>query len=268
MDLRRCLLSAALAVALSPVVLSAAALVSPSTARAASSFPASSPVSWPAYCAGPPPAVVPPLDHGTLLNPDDHSGLTLSTPGLPHDTDAGTPVASGITAGSGWHDFQLTASLQGMSNSDLADSPHELKWTVFVSNSPQAGHPANLPASDVQYLDGGTWSDLGPWAGANTKLVTTPFEIGNGAQPATATVRLRFKVGAGAPHGPAYVVEFGTYVDAEQACTHFTFAVNMITVGAPGSAARGPGTLRYVGIGIVVAAGAAVVLVARRRKRP
>jgi hypothetical protein len=247
MGLRRSLASAALITALAPVAL---------LARPALAFAAP----WPVYCAGPLPALVPPLDHGTLFNPDDHSDLLLGTPGLPGQAADGVPIPRAIAAGSGWHDFQLTATLpvQGV-NSDLTDSPHDLKWIVFVSNS---------SASRVQYLNGGAWSDLGPWAGASTKLVTTAFDIDNSSQTATVRLRLRFEIDAGAPPGTAHLVEFGSYVDAEQSCTHFTFDTNVITVRASGSA---PGSLRallYAVAGaVVIAAGTAIVLVARRRKR-
>lgn len=277
MDLRRSLVSAALGTALTPAV-----LLTPSTAWAASSAaplanpggsarPAlASPASWPAYCAGSPPAIVPPLDHGTLFNPDDHSDLLLGTRGLSDKTVNGAPVPSAIVAGSGWHNFQMTASLplQG-ANSDLADSPRDMKWIVFVSNGAEKGNPNDLLASHVQYLNGSLWSDLGQWAGASTKLVTTAFDIDNSSRTATASLRLRFKIDAGAPPGPAYVVEFASYADAEQACTHFTFDANMITVRAPGSAPASSRSLRYGGAGaVVIAAGSAIVLVARRRKRP
>ena len=219
---------------------------------------------WPAYCAGPPPLIAP-LDHGTLLNPDDHSDLELSTPGLAGNTDGGTPAPTAIAAGSGWHDFQLTASPPVQSaNSDLANSPRELKWTAFLSYAP--GSPGR-PAGEVEYLKDGVWSDLGEWDGVKTTLVTTP--LGGGSQTATATVQLRFKIDATPPRGSAYVVEFGSYVDADQSCTHSTFAVNMITVGAPGSGSDTSLSLAYAGIGAVVsiAAGVAIMLVARRRKR-
>ena len=229
-----------------------------------------SPAPWPAYCAGPPPALVPPLNHGTLLNPDDHSDLLLGTPGLPGGTTGGALIASPVSAGSGWHDFAVTASLpvQGV-NSDLADSPRDLKWTVFVSDGPGKGSPDGPAAGRVQYLSGSVWSDLGRWAGGSTKLVTTPFRIGSGSQTATASLRLRFRIGAGAPPGPAYVVEFGSYVDAQQGCTHFTFGANAITVRAPGSALVSSRPLRFAGAGAVaIAAGAAIALIARRRRRP
>jgi hypothetical protein len=276
MDLRRSLPSAALATALTPAV-----LLTPSTAWAASSSaplanqagPAraalGSPASWPVYCAGSLPALVPPLDRGTLFNPDDHSDLLLGTPGLPAVTVNGAPIPSAIAAGSGWHDFQMTASLPLQSpNSNLTDSPRDMKWIVFVSNGPEKGNPNDLLVSHVQYLNGSVWSDLGLWAGASTKLVTTTFDIDNSSQTATASLRLRFKIDAGAPPGPAYVVEFGSYVDAEQACTHFTFDANMITVRAPGSAPGSSRLLQYADAGVVViVAGSAIVLVARRRKR-
>ena len=273
MDLRRSLASAALAAALIPAV-----LLAPSAARAAPSAgpladpagrarPAlASPAPWPVYCAAPLPALVPPLNHGTLLNPDDHSDLLLRTSGLPGGTAGGASIASAVTAGSGWHDFAMTASLpvQGV-NSDLADSPRDMKWTVFVSDGPGKGSPNGPAANRVQYLNGGVWSDLGQWAGASTKLVTTAFHIGNGSQTATASLQLRFRIGAPAP---AYVVEFGSYVDAQQGCTHFTFGANRITVRAPGSAPGGSRPLRYAGASaVVVAAGAAIALGARRRRR-
>jgi hypothetical protein len=251
--------SAALATALLPVV-----LLTPLTARAAA---LASPAAWPAYCAGPLPAVAPPLDHGTLLNPDDHSDLVLATPGLPGNTDGGTPAPTAIAAGSGWHYFELTTSLPVQSvNSDLPDSPHDLKWIVFVSYGPGK---SGLDASDVQYQNGGAWSDLGEWDGSSTRLMTDALDINSASRPVTTSVRLRFKIDATALAGPAYIVEFGSYVDAEQSCTHFTFAVNMLTVGAPGSAPGGSRSLEYAGAGTVVglAAGAAIVLVTRRRKR-
>jgi hypothetical protein len=273
MDLRRSLASAAVVAALAP----AAPLTPPTGWAASSAAPLANragpvlaaPASWPVYCAGPVPALVPPLDHGTLFNPDDHSDLLLGTPGLPGQTADGVPIPRAITAGSGWHDFQLTASLpvQGV-NSDLTDSPHALKWIVFVSKGSAKGNPNDLSASRVQYLNGRVWSDLGQWAGASTKLVTTALTIDNSSQTATASLRLRFKIDAGALPGPAYIVEFGAYVDAEQACTHFTFDTNMITVRAPGSAPGGSRSLPYAVAGaVVIAAGSAMVLVARRRKR-
>jgi hypothetical protein len=258
----RVLASAGLAAALTP-----AALLIPVTGPARPAL--GSPASWPAYCAGPPSALVPPLDHGTLLNPDDHSDLVLGTPGLPGQTPDGVPIPSAIVAGSGWHDFQLTVWLpvQGV-NSDLTDSPREVKWIVVVTNGPGKGNPDVLPGSRIQYLNSGGWQDLGPWAGAGTKLVTTAFDIGTSAQAATARLRLRFEIGPGAPPGPAYLVAFGSYVDAEQACTHFTFDADLIAVRAAGSAPGSSRMLLYAGGGaVVIAAGSALVLAARRPKR-
>lgn len=242
-----------------------AVLLIPSTAGAA----VASPAPWPPYCAGSPPALAPPLDDGTLFNPDDHSDLLLGTPGLPDEAAHGASASSSIAAGSGWHEFQMTVSLPAESvNSDLADSPHAVKWIVFVSSGQGKGNPGDPPVGDAQYFDGSAWSDLGQWDGASTKLVTTPFDVGNSSQAATATLRLRFKIDDGAPPGPAYVVEFGTYVDAEQACTHYTFDADKITVLAPGSAAGSSRSLRYAGLGaVVVAAAFALVLAARRRQR-
>ena len=277
MDLRRSLASAALATALTPAV-----LLVPSTAWAASSAAPlansagvaraalASPASWPAYCAGSPPALVPPLNHGTLFNPDDHSDLQLGTPGLPEETFNGdAPVPSAMAAGSGWHEFRMTASLLLQSvNSDLTDSPRAMKWIVFVSNGPEKGNRSDLQAGHVQYFNGSAWSELGQWADGSTKLVTTAFAIDNSSQTATANVWLRFKIDAGAPPGPVYVVEFGSYVDATQGCTHFTFDANMIDVRAPGSLPDSSRPLQYAGAGVVViAAVSAMVLLARRRRR-
>lgn len=242
MDRRRSLRSAALATALTPAVLLTPSLgcaASPAAPPANPAGPArrglASPAGWPAYCAGSLPSLVPPLDHGTLLNPDDHSDLTLRIAGLPGGTAGGASIPRAIVAGSGWHDALMTASLPVRSvNSDLTASPHDLKWIVSVSDGPRKGHPNGLPASRVQYLNGGVWSGLGPWAGASTRLVTTPFTIGSGSQTATARLRLRVRIGAGAPPGPAYLVGFGSYADAQQGCTHFTFAANLITVRAAG----------------------------------
>ncbi|MGH3169910.1 MAG: hypothetical protein ACRDN0_29020 [Trebonia sp.] len=251
MDLRLSLASAALAAAIAPAALPV------------------SPASWPTYCAGPPPALAPPLNHGMLFSPDDHTDLSLDTPGLPDEISAPPSAANEIAAGSGWHDFQLTASLplQGV-NSDLTGAPHDMKWIVFVSNGPEKGSPNDLPGSSVQYLNGAAWSGLEQWDGASTRLVTTPFVIDNGSQTATASLQLRFNIGAGAPRGPAYVVEFGTYVDSEQACTHYTFDANMITVGAPGPAPGSSRSAQYLAAGvIIIAAGSAAALAARRRRR-
>ena len=269
MDPRRALASAALATALTPAVLlgssgaRAASSASPLTDPAGPAWPASaSPASWPDYCAGPPPALVPPLDHGTLFNPDDHSDLLLGTPGLPDEAAHGASVSSSIAAGSGWHEFQMTASVLLQSvNSDLADSPHDMKWTVVVAN----GSGKRTSNSSVQYFNGGGWSGLGPWDGASTKLVTTPFDIGKGSPSATATLRLRFKIGAGTPPGPVYLVEFGAYVDAEQACAHYTFDADKITVGPPESASASPRWLEYAGVGVLALAAFAIALFARGR---
>jgi hypothetical protein len=152
----------------------------------------------------------------------------------------------------------MAASLPVQSpDSDLSDSPRDLRWIVFVASGTGHGNPNDL----VQYLHGGVWSALGPWAGARTALVTTAFDIRS--QTATASLRLRFKIDAGAPPGPAYVVEFVSYVDADQGCTHFTFDANMITVRAPGDSRWLP----YAGaVAFAIAAGCAIVLVTRRRK--
>lgn len=266
MGLRRSLASAALATALTPAV-----LLAPSTARAASlATPAApnqfaSPPAWPTYCAGELPPQLP-LDQGSLNNPDDHSDLSLATRGVAGPTVNGAPTPDTIAAGSGWHEFQLTASLplQGP-NSDLANSPHDLKWTAFVSDSTGKA----LPTSHVQYFTGTTWADLGQWAGAATKPVTTAFKISNTTQTATASLRLRVKIDAGAPSGPAYVAEFGSYADAQQSCTHFTFATDTITVHTADSWLSSSRLLQYaVAAAVVIAAVAAAVLVARRRTRP
>lgn len=276
MDFRWSLASAALTAALTPAV-----LLAPSTPRAASSAaplanperPARSapaaPAAWPIYCTGSLPAVVPPLDHGMLSDPDDHSELSLGTPGFPDETGDGALTSKTIAAGSGWHQFQMTASLPLESpDSDLADSPREMKWIVFVSTGSEKGKPNGLSTSHVQYFDGSVWSDLGQWAGASTKLVTSSFGIANSSQTATASLRLRFKIDVGAPPGLAYVVEFGSYVDADQGCTHFTFDADAITVRGPDSAPSSSRSLQYAGIGAaVMAAASAMVLVARKRKR-
>jgi hypothetical protein len=258
MDLRRSLASVAVAAALA-----LAALLSPSAAWAASSAAPDSSASWPPYCI-PLPALVPPLDDGMVFQTDDHSELTLDTSDLPDQNQAvyGQLTPTPVAAGSGWHQFQLTASVPLQSpDSDMSDSPRELKWAVFVSSGPGKGGPPGR----VQYLDGRVWSDLGQWAGADTKLVTTAFAIDKQSQTATVSVWLRFKVDADASPGQAYVVEFGSYADSDEGCAHFTFDADEITV--PASDAALVRALQYTGIGAAaIAAGIALLLAARRRR--
>lgn len=274
MKFRRSWVTVASAVALSPMALVAAPTASaapPVTPRPALTSPGGQ---WRDML--PLPAAL--VDAGgVVVDPDDHSDLTMGLSGL----------ASAITAGSGWHRFTLIAVLPvGTPNSDVNGSPHEIHWNLSLADY-RAGQNALARYAHVQYLDGSAWTALPAWAGNRTELAVTHFDVAGNQREVTVRIPVRVSVDAGAPTGPAYAVAVGDYLDVAQGWTvHTSFGSQQVSVAAGAAPRRvtspssSPGVAKsrtsaassslplVAGIaGAVVVAGGAAAFALRRRDR-
>ncbi len=155
---------------------------------------------------------------------DLESRLELSLQGLPRK----------IAAGSGWHEFTLTAA----NSSD--DELGEVNWLAAVDNFSNSEHERNWLSTyaRIQYLDpaAGGWKSIidevsdGSYFGKTTLGAHEQIEL-----------KLRLDISAKAPAGPGYALGLGGYTDAELECTHSSFDFFEFTVLKPGSDIDYPG---------------------------
>ncbi|WP_369217318.1 LAETG motif-containing sortase-dependent surface protein [Streptomyces flavofungini] len=186
--------------------------------------------------------------------PSDTPPPAKTTPPTPSDTPVDCPVdddgvdadsdlkikltglPSRIVAGSGWHQFKLTAA------NPTDKSLGEVNWIAAVNNFSDSDSKKNWLSTyaDLQYFDPETdaWVSLDDDLEGGLAFGVTP-ELG---PKDTVAVKLRLNVGAKAPVGEGYAIGLGGYVDAEDNCVHNSFAYYDLTILKPGSTNEHPGT--------------------------
>jgi LPXTG-motif cell wall-anchored protein len=140
-------------------------------------------------------------------------------------------LPSKITAGSGWHQFTLTAA------NPTKQSLGQVKWFALVDN----GDDVLVKHTHIEYFNGKTWLDLdqqlsGTGATAQ-QLPGTGIAFGETQLGASQKVNLQLRVSidSKAPAGLSAAVGIGGYIDAAKNCTHSSFTAYEFTVLAPGS---------------------------------
>ncbi|MGW2937118.1 LPXTG cell wall anchor domain-containing protein [Streptomyces sp. NPDC001156] len=155
---------------------------------------------------------------------DPDSQLSLAVSGLPGK----------IVAGSGWHNFTLTAA----NHSD--QSLGQVQWLALIDND---------TASDDEKDWLSTYALLEYFDPQSKSWQSLADEIGNGVYfgetdlgpKQTVDIKLRVNITAKAPAGQGYSVGLGGYVDQEKNCVHNAFAIYEFTVLKPGSDNENPG---------------------------
>jgi LPXTG-motif cell wall-anchored protein len=155
---------------------------------------------------------------------DPDSQLSLAVSGLPGK----------IVAGSGWHNFTLTAA----NHSDQSLGP--VQWLALIDND---------TASDDEKDWLSTYALLEYFDPQSKSWQSLADEIGNGVYfgetdlgpKQTVDIKLRVNITAKAPAGQGYSVGLGGYVDQEKNCVHNAFAIYEFTVLKPGSDNENPG---------------------------
>ncbi|MFC8126152.1 LAETG motif-containing sortase-dependent surface protein [Streptomyces sp. NPDC057302] len=155
---------------------------------------------------------------------DDESKLDLGLSGLPGK----------IVAGSGWHQFKLTAT--NPSDEDLG----EVQWLAAVDNFTESQDEKDWLANyaQIQYFnpESKAWESIADEVTGGVYFGTT--ELGAKEK---VDIKLRLNVSAKAPAGDGYALGLGGYLDSEQNCVHNAFAFYDFTVLKPGSDNENPG---------------------------
>ncbi|WP_405880253.1 LPXTG cell wall anchor domain-containing protein [Streptomyces sp. NBC_01136] len=184
----------------------------PSASASASPTQSAEPTELPSPC---------PVD-GNGVDPD--SQLSLAVSGLPGK----------IVAGSGWHNFSLTAS--NHSDKDLG----QVQWLATVDNYSDSDNEKDWLSTyaQLEYFNPATksWDSIADEVGNGFYFGETKL---NAKQ--TVAIKLRVNIGAKAPAGDGFALGFGGYVDQEKNCVHSSFALYDLTVLAAGSSNDNPG---------------------------
>ncbi|EPH45862.1 hypothetical protein STRAU_1058 [Streptomyces aurantiacus JA 4570] len=171
-----------------------------------------------------------PTDEPTECPADEDTGedaenkLELELSGLPGK----------IVAGSGWHEFTLTAA--NPSDEDLG----EVEWLAAVDNfSPSEDEKDWLSTyARIQFYDPEAkgWKSIIDEVESGVSFGKTTL----GAQE-QVEIKLRLNISKKAPAGDGYALGLGGYLDAEQNCVHNAFAFFDFTVLKAGSGNEHPG---------------------------
>jgi LPXTG-motif cell wall-anchored protein len=155
---------------------------------------------------------------------DADSKLELELSGLPGK----------IVAGSGWHQFKLTAA--NPSDEDLG----EVQWLAAVDNFADSDDEKDWLANyaQIQYFnpDSKAWESIADDVSGGLYFGTT--ELGAKEK---VDIKLRVNISAKAPAGDGYALGLGGYLDSEQNCVHNAFAFYEFTVLKAGSNNENPG---------------------------
>ncbi|MFG2499903.1 LAETG motif-containing sortase-dependent surface protein [Streptomyces sp. NPDC048441] len=155
---------------------------------------------------------------------DADSKLELGLSGLPGK----------IVAGSGWHQFKLTAA--NPSDEDLG----EVQWLAAVDNFTDSQDEKDWLASyaQIQYFnpESKSWEPIADEVSGGLYFGST--ELGAKEK---VDIKLRVNISAKAPAGDGYALGLGGYLDAEQNCVHNSFAFYEFTVLKAGSSNENPG---------------------------
>ncbi|MEU0035382.1 LPXTG cell wall anchor domain-containing protein [Streptomyces sp. NPDC006333] len=155
---------------------------------------------------------------------DAGSQLSLAVSGLPGK----------IVAGSGWHNFTLSAA--NHSDQDLG----QVQWLATVDNYSDSD-------DENDWLS--TYAQLEYFNPTNKSWESIADEVGNGIYfgettlggKQTVAIKLRVNISSKAPAGDGYALGLGGYVDQEKDCVHSSFAFYELTVLAAGSSNEDPG---------------------------
>ncbi|MFJ3333722.1 hypothetical protein [Streptomyces sp. NPDC086766] len=200
-----------------------AAPAAPAASSASSSATASSSASASASASesAEPTADPTPCTDG-LEDPD--SQLSLAVSGLPGK----------IVAGSGWHNFTLTAA------NHSSQALGQVQWLAVVDNDSMSDNEKDWLSTyaQVEYLNPATkaWESLADQIGNGIYFGETPL-----GPRQTVDIQLRVNITAKAPAGAGYTVGLGGYIDQEKNCVHSSFAYYEFTVLHPGSSNHDPG---------------------------
>ncbi|MEV0120924.1 LAETG motif-containing sortase-dependent surface protein [Streptomyces sp. NPDC050703] len=170
---------------------------------------------------------------------DEPTDCPVDDDGVDVDSDLKielTGLPGKIVAGSGWHEFQLTAA------NPTDKTLGEVNWIAAVDNFSDSDSEKNWLSNyaDLQYWDPAakSWTSIdGDLNGGLAFGVTS--ELGPKDKVA---VKLRLDVSAKAPTGEGYAIGLGGYVDSEANCVHNSFAYYPLTILKPGSTNENPGT--------------------------
>ncbi|MER5179568.1 LAETG motif-containing sortase-dependent surface protein [Streptomyces sp. NPDC002896] len=185
---------------------------SASSSPSESASPSAEPSEWPEEC---------PVDEDGV---DVDSQLDLSVSGLPGK----------IVAGSGWHNFTLTAS----NKSDKALGT--VQWLAAVDNYSDSDNEKDWLSTyaQLEYFNPATkaWESIADEVGNGWYFGETSL----GAKEVVA-IKLRVNISSKAPAGDGFTIGLGGYVDEEKNCTHSSFAFYEFTVLPSGSSNDNPG---------------------------
>ncbi|MEU8943895.1 LPXTG cell wall anchor domain-containing protein [Streptomyces sp. NPDC048489] len=156
---------------------------------------------------------------------DAGSQLSLAVTGLPGK----------IVAGSGWHNFTLSAA--NHSDQDLG----QVQWLATVDNYSDSD-------DEDDWLS--TYAQLEYFNPTSRSWESIADEVGNGIYfgettlggKQTVAIKLRVNISSKAPAGDGYALGLGGYVDQKQDCVHSSFAFYELTVLPAGSSNENPGT--------------------------
>ncbi|MEV6756040.1 LAETG motif-containing sortase-dependent surface protein [Streptomyces sp. NPDC051214] len=155
---------------------------------------------------------------------DADSKLEIGLSGLPGK----------IVAGSGWHQFKLTAS--NPSDQDLG----EVQWLAMVDNYTESENEKDWLANyaQIQYFNPDTkaWESITDEVSGGFYFGSTPL----GAKE-KVDIKLRLNVSAKAPAGDGYALGLGGYLDSEENCVRNAFSFYEFTVLKAGSENENPG---------------------------
>ncbi|MFF1694347.1 LAETG motif-containing sortase-dependent surface protein [Streptomyces sp. NPDC058257] len=155
---------------------------------------------------------------------DADSKLEIALSGLPGK----------IVAGSGWHQFKLTAA--NPTDEDLG----EVQWLAAVDKFTDSEKEKDWLANyaQIQYFnpDSKAWESIADEVTGGLYFGTTEL----GAKD-KVDIKLRLDISAKAPTGDGYALGLGGYLDSEQNCVHESFSYYEFTVLKPGSDNEAPG---------------------------
>ncbi|MEU6479591.1 LAETG motif-containing sortase-dependent surface protein [Streptomyces sp. NPDC047017] len=155
-----------------------------------------------------------------MVDPD--SQLTISVSGLP----------GRIVAGSGWHNFKLTAA----NHSDR--SLGQVHWLALIDDESSDEEDGPGDYALLEYFNPTTkkWESLADQIGDGVYFGETPL-----GPKQTVDIALRVDITAKAAAGTAFSVGLGGYVDQDKNCVHNAFGYWAFTVLKPGSSNGDPG---------------------------
>ncbi|GGO53545.1 LAETG motif-containing sortase-dependent surface protein [Streptomyces lasiicapitis] len=182
-------------------------------------------------------------DEGT--KPEDETTPTDEPTECPADEDTGedaenklelelSGLPGKIVAGSGWHEFTLTAA--NPSDEDLG----EVEWLAAVDNFSQSEDEKDWLSTyaRIQFYDPEAkgWKSIVDEVESGVSFGKTTLNAQEQVE-----IKLRLNISAKAPAGDGYALGLGGYLDSELNCVHNAFAFFDFTVLKAGSDNENPG---------------------------